>query len=75
MLAVRAGSVRMLRIPGLMLIKAGQVPCIKVFGQTVAIFDTRAEYLPFHPDRPDAPGFRIGPWYVAFNRGRRVMAP
>lgn len=66
------GSVRCLGAPGVMVGMTKHAAFLTVLGQSVTVFDGRAEYLPFRRDAPDAPGFWIGRrWYVAFNRGKR----
>jgi hypothetical protein len=70
MFAVDTGSLQYASAPGIFVARTGSAISVGVLGQTVTIFDTRSADLPFHPDRPDAPGFRVGPYYVAFNRGK-----
>lgn len=70
-LAYRSGSLRAVSAPGLMLGRFGPHAFVQVLGRSVSIFDTRDECLPFSADCPDAPGFWVGHYYVAFNRGVR----
>lgn len=69
--AIDTGAVQYAYVLGVAVGKAGTAAFISVLGQSVTVFDGRAEYLPFRRDAPDAPGFWIGRrWYVAFNRGK-----
>lgn len=69
--ALDTGSMQYAYVFGLAVGKVGRSAFLTALGQSVTVFDGFAEYLPFDPDTPDAPGFWIGRrWYVAFNRGK-----